>query len=144
MNKEEFLNSLEEIVNDKIYLTEKIDEIENEINQNHWSFSINDELSNQIKIDELESIISRVKESRIKQLNKSRLKIDLNYYSWYDAQSGNFNFNLINYKHSKLPFSSQYELIDSEKDIIEGFLKDTFNTPLLVYQEILKTKHNKG
>jgi hypothetical protein len=45
MKKEEFLKELGEIIEDKIFIGDDIDDLEEEISQNTWSFSMNQQLA---------------------------------------------------------------------------------------------------
>lgn len=53
MTKEEFFENINEIIVDKIYLTGKLDELNKEIEINHWSIGIDSETAKTINSDDL-------------------------------------------------------------------------------------------
>lgn len=64
--------------------------------------------------------------NRISQLDKSDKSIDLIFYSWFDEQAGNLNFNFINSGQENLPFKSELEFVDSLDSIISDFLDSKY------------------
>jgi hypothetical protein len=126
MNKQEYLKSLEEIVQDSIYITDRTDELKKEIQTNHWSISINSVTAKLVETEDIVSFLERVKQSRAEQLNLSTVDVDLVFYLWFDEQAGNLNFNFINSNHLNLPFALQIENVDKEVVIIEEFLNSKY------------------
>ncbi len=72
---------------------------------------------------DLEKFIAKVKDDRRKKLINSDIEVDLIYYIWFDEMAGQLRFNFINSNHPNLPFGSKLILVDSEKEIIEKYLK---------------------
>ena len=164
MTKNEYLNSLEEIVTDKIFITNNITELKEEIYNNCWHISADSKLTSQLKMEDFQSILKRIKENRLQQLNQSKINIDLIYYSWFDEQACQLRFNLINSNHKQLPFNlNNIQIIDNEVEIIDAFLNSNYHNgipfeelqdvsteddleeeipiiPIKVYKEILKKK----
>jgi hypothetical protein len=126
MNKQEYLNSLEEIVHDSIYLTSRTDELKREIQTNSWSIGIDSVTAKSVDKADLVTFLNRVKESRVEQLGLSTVDADLLFYLWYDEQAGILNFNFINSNHQKLPFNSEIELVANELFIIAEFLSSKY------------------
>lgn len=126
MTKKEFFENIDEIISDKIYLTENLNELNKEIEINHWSIGIDYETAKNINNDDLEDFFRKVVKNRISQLDKSDKNIDLIFYSWFDEQAGNLNFNFINSGHENLPFSTELEFVDSLDNIISDFLNSRY------------------
>lgn len=122
MTKAEFFKNIKEIVTDKIYLTENLDELNKEIENNHWSIDIDSDTAKNIKNEELKVFLSKVVKNRIVQLDNSDKNIDLIFYSWFDGQAGNLNLNFINAGHEILPFRAEFEFVNSIDAIISDFL----------------------
>ncbi len=80
MTKEEFLDNLNDIISDRIYLTENLDELNKEIETNHWSIGIDSETAKQIDSNDLRNFLIKVVSNRIEQLEKSDKHLDLLFY----------------------------------------------------------------
>ena len=124
MNKEEFYKDLLEIKTDKLFITDRTDLLEKEIETNCWSISVPPELSEVIGNEELIQFLADVKINRIEQLNQANANIDLIYYLWHDEMAGQLRFNFINKNHKELPFKASIETADSEKLVIRKYLVD--------------------
>ncbi len=122
MTKQEFFKDIEVIKSDKLFLTDSIDHVNEEIKHNCWSISINDELSKEFSVDELSNFLKEVKTDRREQLRRSKSKVGLIYYVWVDEQAGQLRFNFINSNHDKLPFRSQLTLVTTENEILTDYL----------------------
>jgi hypothetical protein len=122
MTKEEFFREIEEIKSDKLFITDSLDNIDEEIKNNCWSISISDEIANECTIEELKSFLKDVKADRRKQLRKANDQVGLIYYVWFDEQAGQLRFNFINAKHNKLPFRAPLTFVDKEEVILSNYL----------------------
>ena len=114
MTKQEFFKDIQNIKSDKLLITDSVDNVNEEIQNNCWSISINDELSKEISVDELADFLKEVKKDRQQQLRRSNSKVGLIYYVWVDSQAGQLRFNFINSNHDKLPFGSRQNLVTME------------------------------
>ncbi|MFZ4739640.1 MAG: hypothetical protein ACOYLE_00570 [Bacteroidales bacterium] len=110
----------------ELFLTDKIDLIDYEIYQNSISIGLTSEQAKNTSSHDILMFLSKVKLNRQKQLIQSDLKIDLIYYLWLDEMAGQLCFNFINSHHSKLPFGCELNFVDSERDIIDSFLKSSY------------------
>ena len=126
MTKQEFFQNLDEIVSDEMYLTESLDQLEMEIQANHWSIGIDSETAELIKNHDLQDFLRKVIQNRVKQLNESDKKMGLLFYTWFDEQSGNLNFNFINSGHQHLPFGAKLEFVDSMDKILSDCLNSRY------------------
>ena len=126
MTKDEFLENINEIISDRIYLTDNLDELKKEIENNHWSIGIDSDTVKNVKKDDLRDFFRKIVNNRIVQLDQSELNVDLTFYSWFDEQAGNLNLNLINSRHENLPFTAKLEFVDSIDTIINSFLKSKY------------------
>ena len=112
MTKDEFFENINEIISDKIYLTDNLDELNKEIENNHWSIAIDSDTVKFIEKDDLLYFLRKMIKNRISQLHKSELDMDLIFYTWFDEQTGNLNFNFINSRHENLPFRAEHKFTD--------------------------------
>lgn len=126
MTKEEFFENINEIISDKIYLTDSLDKLNEEIETNKWSIGIDFKTAKVIGNEDLKKFLGKVIQNRIEQINKSKLNINLIFYLWFDTQAGNLNLNFINTKHEKLPFGAELEFTDSMDTIINDFLNSRY------------------
>lgn len=126
-NKTDFFNDLSNQISEPLYLTDKTDEVDEEINSNHFILSVPaDIISQAITIDFLE-LIQKVKDNSKIQLNKSQLDIDLIFYLWFDEMAGQLRFNFINSNHDKLPFGCKLKYTDRPEEIIDQYLKSKYH-----------------
>jgi len=126
MTKEQFFKNLDEIVPDEIYLTESLDELDKEIQANHWSIGIDSDAAQLINNHDLQDFLRKVIQNRVKQLEDSDKKMGLLFYIWFDKQACNLNFNLINSEHEHLPFGAKLEFVDSIDQVINDCLKSKY------------------
>jgi hypothetical protein len=122
MKKQDFIDSLEAIINEPINLTGNSQSLKEQTAVNGWSIAVPDKLKNQITISEFQEVILKVRESRRKQINESRLPLSLMWYSWYDCLTKSYRFNLLSCKHEHFTFRTNVEFVDNEREIIELFL----------------------
>ena len=117
-----YFESLKDIEDDQIFITESLDELNTEISSNCWSISMTSKLASLITIENLFYFLDRVKLNRRKQLINSRLNLEMLFYLWFDEQACQLRFNFINSKHRKLPFDCRYILTEEPGEIVELFL----------------------
>ena len=127
MTKNEFIESLEEIVSDKILITDEVDNLKEETSNNSWSISGSKEFISQLEIEDIRLFLEKIKINRNQQLNQSNCQIDLIYYSWFDEQACQLRFSLINSNHKKLPFNSKIIFVNNEDEIIDTFLNSEYH-----------------
>lgn len=124
MNKEEFLKELNEIIEDKMFIGNDIDDLEKEILQNTWSiFSMSQQLASEFTVGEIKNFFCNVITNRAKQMTKADCNHGMLFYVWFDWQSGRLRFNFISDIHTKLPFKCEIETVENIDSIINEFLK---------------------
>ena len=120
--KEDFFQSLEEIVTDPMFITDQTDLLKKEIEANQWGINLPVEIALLCTNQDIENFIDRVVRNRIEQLEgDSQTKI-LIFYVWNDPQSFQLKFNVINSNHPRLPFKQEVKPT-SLREIVEDFLK---------------------
>lgn len=124
MTKEEYIESLDEIVNDQIFITNQTNLLDEEISKNCWSISAEQVIIDQLSVKDLAEVIKLIKDNRTKQLSECELEIELIFYMWFDEQAAQLRFNLINSNHQELPFGAKVNFVNSEDAIIDEFLSD--------------------
>ena len=139
MSKNQFFENIEEIVTDKIYICEELNQIEKEIEENCWQIGISDDDSKEINKQDLIVFFNRTVMNRKKQLMNSGKKIDILFYLWFEAQSGHLKLNFINGSHN-LPFQCNIDVVDTMSEILDDFLNYEFHNgiPLSELNEVDK------
>ncbi|NBI28060.1 hypothetical protein [Chengkuizengella marina] len=122
MGKEEFLKELEEIIEENIFIGNTIDDLDKEISQNNWSFSLTQELVQEFTADDLKNFFDRLLKNRKDQFLNANSKHGMIFYAWFEWQSGRILFTLISDFHSKLPFGREYKVVNNIELIIKEFL----------------------
>lgn len=125
-NKTDFFNDLSNQISEPLYLTDKTDDVNQEINHNHWILSAPVDILSQTTTIDLLEFIQKVKDNYKNQLDKSQLDIDLIFYLWFDEMAGQLRFNFINSNHDKLPFSCKLKYTNSPEEIVDHFLKSKY------------------
>ena len=133
MTEKEFFESIAYITSSEIYLTEKLDELVDEMSNNNCYVNIELETINNVSNNKLINFIEKVILNRQLQLISSNKKISLIFYLWIDDLSGNLHFNFINSKHKQLPFNCKLKYVDSIHSIVNCFLD-------IDYQKKIKSK----
>lgn len=126
MHKKAFFDHLAEIIDDKMFITDQIQEIQKEIDQNCWSFDLSANNAEEIEVNDLVIFLHQVKQNRIAQLIQSSIDVNLIYYLWHDEMAGHLRFNFINDKHKELPFGCKLRYVDTEEIIIADFLNSDY------------------
>src|SRR5688572_11433527 len=130
MTKTEFFKDIEEIKTDKLFITDSLDDLDEEIRNNCWSISMSYELVSECTVDELRNFLHDVKANRKEQLKQSTNKAGLIYYIWVDEQAGQLRFNFINANHSQLPFDASLTFVDKEEEILSDYLSGQQHTEI--------------
>jgi hypothetical protein len=139
MTKYEFLNDIEEIKTDKLFIGETLDNLNEEIRNNCWAISMSEEIADEFTVDELKSFLKDVKADRKQQLRNGKSNVELIYYVWYDEQAGQLRFNFINSMHRQLPLSAPLTFVSDEGEILSDYLSrvQTEITTVKVYKELI-------
>jgi hypothetical protein len=146
-NITDFFNDLINQIAKPIYLTDKTDEVEEEIKHNHWMVVVPSAIIAQTTTLDYIALLEKVKEVYKCQLDKSELDIDLIFYLWLD-EPGALCFNFINSNHHRLPFGCKLSYTDRPEQIVvtpeeieeaDRAEKDLHSKFILtVYQELIK------
>ena len=121
--KAKYLRTLEEYVEERLYITDRTDEFQKEFDRNCWHINGSKEEVQSLNLDEWKSYLRHLIHDRQEQLNKSSVKTDLVIYFWHDEQAGQLRFNVITANHSKLPFACKYVEVPIE-DVVVPFIND--------------------
>jgi hypothetical protein len=160
VNKTDFFNDLSAQIAEPIYLTNRTDEVTEEIKYNCWALSAPADIESQTTALDFLEFIQKVKDSYKNQLDNSQLDIDLIFYLWFDAMAGQIRFNFINSNHDQLPFGCKLKFTERPEEIIMQYLNSTHQEGipwdefhpvgtaeelkddylLTVYQEIIKKR----
>ncbi|WP_399629438.1 hypothetical protein [Sporosarcina sp. SG10008] len=95
MNKNEFFQSLEEIVVDPLFIGDSMQDLDEETANNTWSMSISKELATEIVVEDFIVFFQRVMTNRREQIRGSNNREGMLFYSWFDWQSAQIKFSLL-------------------------------------------------
>jgi hypothetical protein len=126
MNKIEYFESLNEIVDDKVFIGMSLEDLKTEISINMWGIGILREIVETVSVSDFIVFFEKVLANRQQQLNTSSSNHGMSFYAWVDHQAGQLRFNLISDLHSRLPFGSDIEMTNRLEPIIEEFLSSPF------------------
>lgn len=122
MNKIEFFNDLEEIVTDKLLISDDIHDLYKETENNTWSISISEDLALKITVEDFMNFFDKVIFNRQKQIRGSNGQNEMFFYAWFDGFSGQVKFSLISCIHQKLPFGCEIQILNELNPVIQEFL----------------------
>ncbi|WP_391122519.1 hypothetical protein [Psychrobacillus sp. L3] len=123
MDKNEFFQSLEEIVVDPLFIGNNMQDIAEETANNTWSMSISKELATEIVVEDFMDFFRRVMTNRREQIRGSNNRDGMLFYIWFDWQSAQIKFSLISDYDTNLPFGCEIEIIHKLEPIIWEFLR---------------------
>lgn len=135
LNKTNFFNDLSSHISEPIYLTNKTDEVNEEIKYNHWVLTAPSVIVEQTTTADFLEFIQKVKDSYKGQLDKSQLDIDLTFYLWFE-EPGELCFNFINSNHDTLPFGCKLKYTDRPEEIVEQYLKSKYHDQVVLWDEL--------
>ena len=134
-NKADFFNDLSSHMSEPIYLTDKTDEVNEEIKHNHWVLTAPSDIVAQTTTAEFLEFIQKVKDNYKSQLDKSPLDIDLTFYLWFE-EPGELCFNFINSNHDTLPFGCKLKYTDRPEEVVEQYLKSKYHDQVVLWDEL--------
>jgi len=123
MTKEDFLQDLEEIVTDPLFIGAKDEEISN----NMWCISVSSELAKVITFEDLSSYIERVIANRKEQIKTINPAANVLFYLWFDEQASQIRFNVISDDRTGLPFRCNVTLAEDYTSILKDFLEHPYH-----------------
>ncbi|GIO97188.1 hypothetical protein J14TS5_22740 [Paenibacillus lautus] len=130
MNKEQYFEDLQDIINDLIYIGSSEADLQEEIETNMWRISISPELINQITTDDFNEFINKVIQNRKDQIESSSSNLGMYFYLWFDIMASQLRFNLISDINKKLPFSCEIQILNNPREILDDFLGSPFHNGL--------------
>lgn len=134
-NKTDFFNDLSNQISEPIYLTNKTDEVNEEIKYNHWVLTAPSDIVAYTTQSDFLEFIQKVKDNYKIQLHKSQLDIDLIFYLWFE-EPGELCFNFINSNHDKLPFGCKLKYTDRPEEIVDQYLKSKYHDQVIPWNEL--------
>jgi hypothetical protein len=134
-NKTDFFNDLSSHISEPMYLTDKTDEVNEEIKHNHWVLTAPSDIIAQTTTAEFLEFIQKVKDNYKSQLDKSQLDIDLTFYLWFE-EPGELCFNFINSNHDRLPFGCKLKFTDRPDEIIDEYFKSKYHDQVIPWDEL--------
>ncbi|USB33373.1 hypothetical protein [Paenibacillus sp. YPG26] len=126
MDKDAYFKNLEEIITDPIFIASSKEDIDEDISNNMWCISLEQELASQININDFVNFLSSVIDNRQNQIRALNGQNGMTFYLWFDWMASQLRFNLISNIYDKLPFWCELELLDRMEPIIEEFLAYPF------------------
>lgn len=122
----DYFNNLINSISDSIYITLNTDELNNEIENNHFYINANSEIVSKIKIEDYINFINNLISKYQHKLLQSKIEVDLIFYMWFDSMAGQLRFNLINSNHKELPFSCKFLNTNNPDEVLSQFLNSNY------------------
>ena len=149
MNKfKKFQDDLFILAKSDLYITDKIDAINKEIEVNSTNISIPKEHFENVSALFFENYFYKVKQNAKQKLEESPLNMDLIFYVWIDDKTGQLCYNFINSHHKNVPFNSEIQGMETLYEICDTFTRASQNgifpttEKIWVYQQILFKKRH--
>jgi hypothetical protein len=136
--KRDFLEMLNKIITDEIYVGDPNDDLQREIEVNLWGIGAPRNVIRGLDAEFLLHFLDDVIENREEQVRRSGKGQGMIFYLWLDKQDNQLKFNLVSDRHSELPFRARISQLDSPQPIVEAFLR--YNAP----GASLKTLHEQA
>lgn len=130
MNKEQYFEDLQDIINDLIYIGSSEADLQEEIETNMWRISLSPDLINQITTDDFNEFLNKVIQNRKDQIESSSSNLGMYLYLWFDIMANQLRFNLISDINKKLPFSCEIQILNNPREILDDFLGSPFHNGL--------------
>jgi len=113
------LDQFDSIFNDLLCLSGKQSE---EIYHNMWCISLEGDLIENIKLEQLKYFVDKLIENREQQLKDISLRKSVVFYVWFDQQALQLRFNVITGDVNSLPFGCKVHLDDTSESILNNFI----------------------
>ncbi|MCX5923081.1 MAG: hypothetical protein NTU89_00790 [Candidatus Dependentiae bacterium] len=117
-------DELQDLLEDPIFLSGNTFSTKEEISNNIWSITFDQDFVKTIQVKDLEKFISQLLSNRSEQINNKFNAIPATFYLWYDAQSVQLKFNILSGKNIKLPFGCKLNILNSPMPIFQKFLDE--------------------
>ena len=126
MTVEEYVASCKDSLLDNLFLSQKIEDLGKEANENLHTFHITNELAKNITLLQVKSIIEQAVSKFTDIVTKANDQMRAILYVWHDFQAGALRFSIITDRPGvKLPFSAQIVPAPLE-EIISNWLKSDY------------------
>ena len=143
MTKKEFLQELNEIVSDSLFIGENELDLQKEINNNEWCISANSELAKILTIEDLSVFIEQVILNRKEQVKTKKTVTNLLFYLWFDEQTSQIRFNIISDYGKGLPFGCKVIPMSDYTSIVKAFLEHPYHDGIPL-EDLVDVDFDKG
>src|SRR5579862_3921304 len=92
-------SDFKKIIDSAIFITGEMSRQDDEIQENMWAFSLDDQMAKTLGVDDLSKFVEKLIEQRKKQLSGK----PATFYLWLDEVVGQIRFNLLS-GHRNPPF----------------------------------------
>jgi hypothetical protein len=108
------------IINASILLTGATNQVKEEIYENMWVISLDENLTPSINKETVKNFIDTLIQQRQEQV--TALNYPATLYLWHDEQAAQLRFNILSGHRFKLPFGCKVELQDTIDSILDEFI----------------------
>ena len=144
----EYLDEVYALAKVGIYITNKTDNLNKEIEENCIKIGVQEEFVENIDPLTFSIFLSSVKQNAKAQLSKSNLNVNLIFYTWLDEQAGQLRYNFINSNHEKIPFVAELNFVDDAWIVCNAWVdrmqKNTIlsDNKVLIYKYLITKKQS--
>ena len=137
----EYIDEVYELAKAEIYITDKTDNVNKEIEENSVNIGVPEHLVKDIDPLTFSIFLSTVKQNAKAQLNKSELNVSLIFYAWLDEQAGQLRYNFINSNHDKIPLVAELNFVEDAHIICKAWVDRMQNNAVLPDKKLLVYKY---
>ena len=129
------LTDFEFIINDGIYLSGSSYGVKEEVYNNFWQISFDEQFFSELSLKNFNNFLSILLKKRSEQIAEMSGVSVATFYLWFDEQSSQLCFNLLSGENIELPFGCTVKIVNSA-DIIFNKCINEFQSPAIKWDQI--------
>ena len=137
----QYINEVYALAKADIYITDKTDNVNKEIENNCIKIGVPEHLINDIDPLTFSIFLSTAKQNAKAQLSKSDIDVNLIFYVWLDEQAGQLRYNFINCNHDKIPFVAELNFVDDAWLVCKAWVDSMQTNAVLPNNKVLIYKY---
>jgi hypothetical protein len=117
-------DELQDLLEDPILLSGNTFSVQEEISNNMWAITFDQDFVKTIQVKDLEKFTSQLLSNRSQQINNKFNTIPATFYLWFDEMAFQLRFNILSGKDITLPFGCKLNILNSPAPIFQKFLDE--------------------
>lgn len=120
----EKLEDLNQLLEVDIYLTGKLECMQEELEYNTWGIMFDTKLVQELSVSTLKSFMFELINKRSEQVEYLGLVTGATFYMWFDEMSCQLCFDVLSGRDIKLPFRCTVRIVKNCETILKTFLEE--------------------